>query len=84
VLLARALAAEPDLLVLDEPTAGMDVASEHTMIEFVKRVNRERGLTILLVTHLLPIVLGMASHIMLVGRQAILEGAVDEVLQERG
>jgi ABC-type Mn2+/Zn2+ transport system ATPase subunit len=81
VLVARALAGEPDLLVLDEPTFGMDIAGEATMIEFLKRVNRERRVTIVVVTHMLPIVLNMASTIMLVGDHGILQGAVAEVLQ---
>jgi ABC-type Mn2+/Zn2+ transport system ATPase subunit len=82
VLVARALAGRPDLLVLDEPTFGMDVAGEATMIEFLKRVNRERRVTIVVVTHMLPIVLNMASTIMLVGDRGILQGRVAEVLQE--
>jgi ABC-type Mn2+/Zn2+ transport system ATPase subunit len=81
VLVARALAGEPDLLVLDEPTFGMDIAGEATMIEFLKRVNSERRVTIVVVTHMLPIVLNMASTIMLVGDRRILQGGVAEVLQ---
>ena len=82
VLVARALAGDPDMLVLDEPTVGMDVAGEATMIEFLEAVNLDRGVTILVVTHMLPIVLNLASNIMLVGERAILQGPVDEVLQE--
>jgi ABC-type Mn2+/Zn2+ transport system ATPase subunit len=82
VLLARALATDPDLLVLDEPTVGMDVASETAMIDFLRDLNRRRRVTILMVTHLLPIVLNLANAIMLMGSHTILQGAVDEVLQE--
>lgn len=82
VLLARALVAEPDLLVLDEPTAGMDIASEAGMIEFLRDLNRREGVTILLVTHMLPLVLNLATSIMLLGADRILSGAVDEVLRE--
>jgi len=82
VLLARALATDPDLIVLDEPTVGMDVASEATIIEFLRDLNRRRRVTILIVTHLLPIVLNFASTIMLMGSRGILQGAVDDVLQE--
>ena len=82
VLLARALAADADLLVLDEPTAGMDAASEAAILEFLRNLNRSKGVTILIVTHLLPLVLNLATSIMLLGTRTILHGAVDEVLQE--
>jgi ABC-type Mn2+/Zn2+ transport system ATPase subunit len=82
VLLARALATDPDVLVLDEPTVGMDVASEAAMIDFLRDLNRRRRVTILIVTHLLPIVLNLSSAIMLMAPNGILQGAVDDVLQE--
>jgi iron complex transport system ATP-binding protein len=82
VLLARALVSEPDLLVLDEPTAGMDLGSEAGVVEFLRDLNRREHVTILLVTHLLPLVLALATSIMLFARATILHGALDEVLQE--
>jgi ABC-type Mn2+/Zn2+ transport system ATPase subunit len=82
VLLARALAAHTDVLVLDEPTSGMDAASEAAILELFRNLNRTQGVTILLVTHLLPIVLNLATSIMLLGTNTILSGTVDEVLQE--
>jgi ABC-type Mn2+/Zn2+ transport system ATPase subunit len=82
VLLARALAAAPDLLVLDEPTAGMDLASEAATIDFLREFNRHHGVTILFVTHLLPIALNLATSIILMGPGTILHGTVDDVLQE--
>lgn len=82
VLLARALAAEPDVLVLDEPTAGMDIASEAAVLEFLQDLNRTRGVTILIVTHLLSLVLNFATSIMLMGAGGVLHGPVDEVLRE--
>jgi iron/zinc/copper transport system ATP-binding protein len=82
VLLARALASDPDVLVLDEPTSGMDVASEAAIVDFLRELNVRRRVTIVIVTHLLPIVLNLASGIMLMNDGAILQGAVDEVLRE--
>ncbi len=82
VLLARALAGAPDLLVLDEPTAGMDIAGEHAMVDFLRSVNRRQRMTIVIVTHLLPLVLNLATSIMLVGKHGILHGPMDDVLQE--
>jgi ABC-type Mn2+/Zn2+ transport system ATPase subunit len=82
VLLARALAGEPDVLVLDEPTAGMDLGSEAGIVAFLRDLNRRQGTTILLVTHLLPLVLDLATSIMLFGGDRLLHGTVDEVLRE--
>ena len=83
VLLAQALAADrTDVLVLDEPTAGMDAASEAAVLEFLRDLNRTRGVTILLVTHMLPIVLNLATSIMLLGTHTVLHGTVDDVLRE--
>ena len=76
------LATDPDLLVLDEPTLGMDLGGEEAMVDFLRDLNRRRSVTILIVTHLLPIVLNLATSIMLMGSQGVLQGAVDDVLQE--
>jgi ABC-type Mn2+/Zn2+ transport system ATPase subunit len=82
VLLARALAASPDLIVLDEPTVGMDVAGEATILDFLRDVNRRRRVTIVIVTHQLPIVLNLASSIMLMGAGGLLQGKAADVLRE--
>jgi manganese/zinc/iron transport system ATP- binding protein len=81
VLMARALATAPDLLVLDEPTAGMDVASEAALLDFLQDLNRQQ-VTMLLVTHTLPTVLNLATSIILLAQDLILQGPVDDVLQE--
>ncbi len=60
----------------------MDAASEAAILEFLRDLNRTQGVTILIVTHMLPIVLNLATSIMLLGTRTILHGTVDEVLQE--
>ena len=82
VLIARALAPEPELMVLDEPTNGMDLASEHAIVELIAELNRTRGLTVVLVTHLLPIVLNTANTILLIENGRVLYGEAEEVLVE--
>jgi ABC-type Mn2+/Zn2+ transport system ATPase subunit len=80
ILIARALAAEPRLLVLDEPTAGVDPAATAAIMEVVARLNRDRGLTVLLVTHQLRTLRPLASVVVWVqgGRAAF--GRAEEML----
>ena len=51
VLLARALVRDPELLVLDEPAAGVDVAGEERLYSVLRDLNRDRGMTIVIVSH---------------------------------
>jgi branched-chain amino acid transport system ATP-binding protein len=61
--LALALAIKPDLLLLDEPTAGMSVEETHETMELVARLNREMGVTILFTEHDLSVVFGYARRL---------------------
>ncbi len=51
VFIARALAAEPEVLILDEPFTGVDMTSQHKFYDLLKHLNRDMGLTIILVSH---------------------------------
>ena len=66
VLIARALAAEPDVLVMDEPTAGVDAASQQVLAEVLARLAGQ-GTTMLIVTHELEALRAIVSRIVLVG-----------------
>ena len=68
VLIARAIAAEPELLVLDEPTSAMDPAAERVLLELVERLKRAHALSVVLVTHQLTAVAGFATDVALVDR----------------
>jgi ABC-type Mn2+/Zn2+ transport system ATPase subunit len=63
VLIARALGVEPVLLLLDEPTAGVDPDAAVAIMELIAQLNRDRGLTVVLVTHQLPLVHRLASSV---------------------
>ncbi len=51
VFIARALAAEPELLILDEPTVGVDAEAQHSFYSLLRQLNRELGMTLLLISH---------------------------------
>ena len=80
VLIARALAAEPPLLVLDEPTAGVDPGAEAAIMEVVARLNREHGLTVLLVTHQLRMLRPLAGVVVWVQGGRAVRGPAEEML----
>jgi len=84
VELGRALAAEPDLLLLDEPMAGMNVEEKEDMCRFILDVNDEFGTTIVLIEHDMGVVMDLSSHVVVLdyGRK-IADGAPDEVRADR-
>jgi ABC-type Mn2+/Zn2+ transport system ATPase subunit len=79
VLIARALATRPDVLVLDEPTAGVDAAATRALLEFISQIHAERKLTILLVTHDLSLVRQRAQQIIWLHQGKVLHGTVAEL-----
>src|SRR5262249_4838695 len=68
VLIARAIAAEPELLVLDEPTSAMDPAAERVLLDLVERLKRAHTLSVVLVTHQFTAGAGFAAEVALVDR----------------
>jgi ABC-type Mn2+/Zn2+ transport system ATPase subunit len=80
ILIARALATKPDILVLDEPTAGVDATATRALLEFISRIHAERNLTILLVTHDLPLVHKHAQQVVWLYRGKAWIGTAAELL----
>ncbi|WP_435195325.1 ABC transporter ATP-binding protein [Natronomonas sp. EA1] len=75
-----ALAAEPDLLLMDEPTAGMSPEETKATVDLIEEVKRERGLTFLLVEHDMEIVFEVSDRIIVLNRgEVIATGTPDEV-----
>jgi peptide/nickel transport system ATP-binding protein len=63
VALGMALAAEPEILLADEPTTALDVRAQEQVLELIDQVSRERGLSVLLITHDLSLVAGFADRV---------------------
>jgi zinc transport system ATP-binding protein len=82
VLLALALEREPDLLVLDEPAAGVDFQGELLFCELLEDLRRERGFTQLMVSHDLATVTHHATHVICLNRRVAAEGPPSEVLTD--
>ena len=75
VLLAAALGRNPELLVLDEPAAGVDVRGERLFWELLDEARRERGFTQIMVSHNLPLVAHYATHVICLNKKVCATGA---------
>jgi branched-chain amino acid transport system ATP-binding protein len=80
VEIARALASDPKLLLLDEPTAGMNPAESARLTDFMRKLRDERGLTILLIEHDMKVVMGVSERVTVLDHgEKIAEGDPEDV-----
>lgn len=85
VKLAQALIHDPDLLLLDEPTNGMDTTGREEMLELVKDISADKGIDVLLSSHLLPDVESACQHVMALSHGSlVIKGNIDELRQNHG
>ncbi|MGQ0740706.1 MAG: ATP-binding cassette domain-containing protein [Alphaproteobacteria bacterium] len=82
VALARAIMRKPDLLVLDEPLSGVDVAGEASLYELIARMRDETGCGVLLVSHDLHVVMASADRVVCLNRHVCCEGDANAVLRD--
>lgn len=81
-LIARALAVQPQILILDEPTNGMDTPSHYSLLDLISRLHDEKKLTVLIVSHLLTDVANIVKRLMLLEKNHFQVGSIDEILSE--
>jgi branched-chain amino acid transport system ATP-binding protein len=80
VEIARALASDPKVLLLDEPTAGMNPQESRDLTQFMRRLRDERGITIVLIEHDMKVVMDVSEHITVLDHgEKIAEGVPEEV-----
>jgi branched-chain amino acid transport system ATP-binding protein len=83
VEIARALASDPKILLLDEPTAGMNPQESANLTEFMRKLRDERGVTIILIEHDMKVVMGVSERVTVLDHgEKIAEGAPTEVRKD--
>ena len=79
--IARALVVEPQVLVLDEPTSALDATTQLQVLQLLQKLQRERGLSYLLITHDVSVIRAMAHHVMVMQAGKVVEaGSFEQVL----
>ncbi|WP_277714050.1 ABC transporter ATP-binding protein [Paenibacillus mucilaginosus] len=78
--IAASLLHDPKILFLDEPTIGLDAASKIAVRQFIKTINQEKGVTVILTTHDMSDIEALADRILMIGRGRLLyDGTLDEL-----
>ncbi len=83
VLIARALAVKPDVLILDEPTNGLDTPSHYSVLNLISQLHDESHLTVLIVSHLLTDVANLVTKILLFEVGSFQYGNIGDILSEK-
>jgi zinc transport system ATP-binding protein len=82
VLLARAISGKPELLILDEPLAGVDVAGEAALYHLIAEIRDEFGCGVLLVSHDLHVVMAQADRVVCLNGHVCCEGRAEQVVRD--
>ena len=78
--IARALIVQPRMLVLDEPTSALDVSIQKQVLGLLQSLQRERGLSYLLITHDIEVIQAMAHHVLVLKDGVVVEsGSIDNL-----
>ena len=80
IAIARALATEPKVLLCDEATSALDPNTTHAILELIRKINRELGITVIIITHQMSVVEEVCSHVAILDAGSVVEmGEVTEV-----
>lgn len=80
-MIAMAMVVEPDLLIADEPTTALDVTTQAQVLALIKRLQREAGMSVALITHDLGVVANMADRVVVMRKGRVMErGATEEII----
>jgi zinc transport system ATP-binding protein len=82
VFLARSLVTQPKILILDEPTVGVDAQTQDKFYDFLKHLNQNHKMTIIFVSHDLPVVAKQTSRVLCLNQQLIQHNSPGDILQE--
>src|SRR5437773_4141608 len=82
VFIARALAQHPQVLLLDEPTTGIDTPTQHTILDLIQRLHEELHLTVVLVSHDINLIAPLAERLALLKTRLYALGSAKEVLSK--
>ncbi len=83
VQLAKAIALEPALLLLDEPTTGLDVSVQALVLDTLKRLQQERRITMIIVSHDLGVIRTLSDRVMVMRQGRVVEqGLADQIFQD--
>lgn len=81
VFIARALSSRPEVLVLDEPTVGVDVDAQEQFYSLLRRLNRDFGTTLVLVSHDISVVAGEVTQLACLNRRLVFHGSPEEAIR---
>ena len=82
VMIAKAIVNNPKILFLDEPASGVDIEGQERFYDLIRRLNRERGLTVILISHDLNVVYRFADNVLCLNRRLICSGKPAEALTD--
>lgn len=82
VMIAKAIVNDPKMLILDEPASGVDIEGQERFYDLVRRLNKEKGLTVILISHDLNVVYRFADTVLCLNRKLVCTGRPEEALTD--